>query len=161
MYKGLARCRDQRNRVPTPPGSFSPHDKARRYKTSPPSAAQNSRPKLLVPLLGVGDALEGSLGVLDDLLNGAGVLAGLLLGGIDNGLVLLAGVVHQDASGLGGADAEEQEVDRSEEQVARLDDEAPAGPDQASRGQGGVLRQREVFGRTGEVGGAGENKSPL
>jgi hypothetical protein len=113
------------------------------------------------PLLGVGDALERSLGVLDNLLNSADVLVGLLLGGLESRVVLLAGVVEENAGGLGGTDAEEQEVDGGEEQVARLDDEAPASPDQTGGGQGGVLGEGEVLCGTGEVGGAGEDETPL
>jgi hypothetical protein len=104
------------------------------YITNPPHSIG-----LHSPLLGVGNALERSLGVLDNPLNGAGILAGLVLGRVNGVLVLLAGVVHEDASGLGGTDAEEQEVDRSEEQVAGLDDEAPASPDQTGGCQGSVL----------------------
>ena len=113
------------------------------------------------PLLGVGDALERGLGVLDNLLNSADVLVGLLLGSLDSSVVLLVGVVNEDAGGLGSADAEEQEVDGGEEQVARLDDEAPASPDQTGGGQGGVLGEGEVLCGTGEVGGTGEDETPL
>jgi hypothetical protein len=49
-----------------------------------------------------------------------------------------------DSGGLGGTNAEEQEVDGSQEHVAGLDDEAPASPDQTGAGQGRVLREREV-----------------
>jgi hypothetical protein len=103
-----------------------------------------SLPQLAISLLGVGDALEGSLWVLDNLLDGAGVLASLLLGCINNGVVLLGRVVHENSGGLGGTNAEEQEVDGSQEHVAGLDDEAPASPDQTSAGQRRVLREREV-----------------
>jgi hypothetical protein len=130
----------------------------RPYITFPPRSSNTSLPS---PLLGVGNALERSLGILNDLLNSADVLVGLLLGGLESRVVLLAGVVEEDAGGLGGADAEEQEVDGGEEEVARLDDEAPASPDQAGGRQGGVLGEREVLCGTGEVGGAGEDETPL
>jgi hypothetical protein len=113
------------------------------------------------PLLRVSNALKRSLRVLDNLLHSADVLAALLLSSLEGRLVLDAGVVHENARGLGGADAEEEEVDRSQEQVAGLDDEAPASPDQAGGGQSGVLREREVLCGTGEIGGAGEDETPL
>jgi hypothetical protein len=131
----------------------------RPYITFPPHTSKKLHSQ--DPLLGVGDALERSLGVLDNLLNSADVLVGLLLGGLESRIVLLAGVVEENAGGLGGTDAEEQEVDGGEEQVARLDDEAPASPDQTGGGQGGVLGEGEVLCGTGEVGGAGEDETPL
>lgn len=47
------------------------------------------------------------------------------------------------------------------QEVARLDDEAPAGPDHAGSGEGEVLREGELVGGTVEVGDAGEDESPL
>lgn len=139
---------------------MSRNDRARPlHPWSPP--IYNNSSSLQSPLLGVGDALERSLGVLDNLLNGADVLIGLLLGGLEGRVVLLAGVVHEDAGGLGGADAEEEEVDGGEEQVTGLDDEAPASPDQTGGGQGGVLGEGEVLCGTSEVGGTGEDETPL
>jgi hypothetical protein len=119
------------------------------------------RLSILNPLLGVSNALKRSLGVLNDLLNGADVLAALLLSSLNGALVLHTGVVHEDASGLGGADAEEEEVDRSQEKVAGLDDEAPASPDQAGGSQSGVLGEREVLCGTSEIGSTCEDETPL
>lgn len=112
-------------------------------------------------LLRVGNALDSSLGSLDDLLHGAGVLVRLLLGSIKRGLILLAGVVEEHARCLSSADAEEEEVDGGKEKVPRLDDEAPAGPDQTSGSQGSVLGERELVGGTGEVSSTGEDETPL
>ena len=68
---------------------------------------------------------------------------------------LLATLPHQNPRDLRAADAEEQEVDRGEEEVLGPDDEAPAGPDQAGGDEGAVLGEGEGGGRAGEVGGAG------
>lgn len=84
-----------------------------------------------------------SADLLLDLLSSLLQLAGLALSAI---LDLLAGgvslqglLVAEDTGGLCGADAEEQEVDTSEEQIPGLDNEAPTGPDEAGGHEGGVL----------------------
>lgn len=158
MYKTLmkvpsnqARCRGQLT------GHSRPME-VRPYITFPPQLPNSVDPN---SLLGVGDALERSLGSLNDLLNGTGVLLGLALSGVKGGLVLLAGVVEEDTSGLGGANAEEEEVDGGEEQVARLDDEAPTSPDQTSGSKSSVLGERKVLCGTSKVGGTGEDETPL
>ena len=76
-------------------------------------------------------------------------------------VALLAALPHQDPCDLRAAYTEQKEVDRGEEEVAGLDHEAPARPDQTCRDEGAVLREGEGGGWTGEVGGAGEDESPL
>ena len=92
-------------------------------------------------------------------------LLGLVLDlsdGISNALVLLLAVApHHDAGDLDDADDAEEEVDGCEQVVLGLDDEAPAGPDEARGRQGAVLLQRELLGRAGEVGDTGEDEGPL
>jgi hypothetical protein len=161
MYKTLMRSRDF--------FSVSRHDRSEstqpRPIERPPIYNNTLHPTQNLPLpnhlLRVSNALKRSLRVLNNLLHSADVLAALLLSSLKSGLVLDAGVVHENASSLGGADAEEEEVDRSQEQVAGLDDEAPASPDQAGGSQSGVLREGEVLCGTGEIGGAGEDETPL
>lgn len=70
-------------------------------------------------------------------------------------------VVEEDARALRHADETEEEVDGGQEVVLGLDDEAPAGPDDAGGRQGGVLREGELLGGAGKVGDTGEDKSPL
>lgn len=76
-------------------------------------------------------------------------------------LGLLGRVVNGDARALGDADKTEEEVDGGQEVVLGLDNQTPAGPDEARGRQGGVLRQGELFGGTGKVGDAGEDERPL
>ena len=70
-------------------------------------------------------------------------------------------MVAGGAVDLGGADEEETEVDGGEEEVAGLDDEAPARPDGARGHEGQVLRDAELRCWAREVGGAGEDDAPL
>lgn len=62
---------------------------------------------------------------------------------------------------MGGSNAEQEEVDTGQEQVAWLNHEAPSGPDEASGHESGVLRNRELVGGSGEVGSTCEDKTPL
>lgn len=70
-------------------------------------------------------------------------------------------VVADDAGDLDGADEAEEEVYRCEHNVSRLDDQAPASPDQACAGQGDVLCEGELFSGAVEIGDAGEDECPL
>lgn len=45
--------------------------------------------------------------------------------------------------------------------VLRLDDQAPASPDETCAGQGKVLRKGELLNGTGKVGNAGNDEAPL
>jgi hypothetical protein len=99
------------------------------------------------PLLSALDSLLDAVLDLDD--------------GVSDGLVLLAAAPHHDAGDLDDADDTEEEVDGGEEVVLGLDDEAPAGPDEAGGRQGAVLLQGELLGGAGEVGDAGEDEGPL
>jgi hypothetical protein len=45
--------------------------------------------------------------------------------------------------------------------VLRLDNEAPASPDDTGAGQGEVLSEGELLGGTSEIGDTGKDKSPL
>lgn len=83
----------------------------------------------------------------------------LLDGALD--ALLLARIVDQDARDLDDADDAEEEVDCSQEVVLGLDDEAPAGPDEAGGGQGAVLGEGELLGGAAKVGDAGEDEGPL
>jgi len=69
--------------------------------------------------------------------------------------------VEHDASHLGAADDEEEEVHGSQEDVPRLNDEAPSGPDGACGHESGILSQREGFSRTSEIGDTSEDETPL
>lgn len=70
-------------------------------------------------------------------------------------------VIDENARALGDAHETQEEVDGGQEVVLGLDDEAPAGPDEAGGGQGGVLGEGEFLGGTGKVGDTGEDESPL
>lgn len=83
----------------------------------------------------------------------------LLDGALD--ALLLACIVDQDARDLDDADDTEEEVDCGQKVVLGLDDEAPAGPDEAGGGQGAVLGEGELLGGAGKVGDAGEDEGPL
>jgi len=102
---------------------------------------------------------------LAPLLSGLDSVLDLVLGldgGVSDSLdVLLAVAPRQDAGDLDDADDAEEEVDGGEQVVLGLDDEAPARPDEAGGSQGAVLLQRELLGRAGEVGDAGEDEGPL
>lgn len=114
------------------------------------------------------DLLDGLLGIDLDVLNGALEAS------------LLVGLVLCDSGDLDEADQSEEEVDSGEtgvcvscgwdrnrgtgaviQVVLGLDDEAPAGPDDAGAGQGEVLGEGELLGGTSKVGDAGEDESPL
>jgi hypothetical protein len=69
--------------------------------------------------------------------------------------------VAQDTADLSSSNTEEEEVDTGKEQVSGLDDEAPSSPDQSRAHEGGVLREGELIGGTGEVGGTGKDETPL
>lgn len=45
--------------------------------------------------------------------------------------------------------------------VTGLDDHAPASPDSTGTHKGGVLSERELLSRTGEVGDTGDDEAPL
>lgn len=92
---------------------------------------------------------------------------------------LEAASVQEDSSHLNDTHAAEEEVDGREpaivsrgrpqrmnvrmhlQQITRLDDEAPSGPDGARGHQSDVLSQRELLCGTLEVGDTGENERPL
>lgn len=69
--------------------------------------------------------------------------------------------MQSDAGELGDADAAEEEVDGGEEVVLRGDDEAPARPDGAGGGEGGVLGHGELVGGAREVADSGDDESPF
>lgn len=95
---------------------------------------------------------------LDLLLN----LLDLVLNLVHDGrLVVLGRVVEEDARALRDADEAEEEVDGGQEVVLGLDDEAPAGPDEARGRQGAVLGEGEFLGGAGKVGDSGEDERPL
>lgn len=75
--------------------------------------------------------------------------------------LLLRGIVHGNAGQLCDADATKEKVDGGKEVVLRGDDEAPARPDGAGGGEGGVLGQGELVGRAGEVTDSGEDEGPF
>lgn len=85
----------------------------------------------------------------------------LVLDLFGDGLVVLARLPEEDAGDLDDADDAEEEVDGGQQVVLGLDDEAPAGPDEAGGGQGTVLGEGEFLGGAGEVGDAGEDEGPL
>jgi len=113
------------------------------------------------PLLRVLDRLNNAARVLQHLLNLTAPLHELVLDLLAQRLALQAALVQQHTRDLRRAHARQQEVDAGEEEVARLDDEAPARPDRARGRQGGVLRERELRGGAREVGGASEDETPL
>lgn len=45
--------------------------------------------------------------------------------------------------------------------VAGLDDHAPASPNSTGTHQGGILGERELLGGTGEIGDTGDDEAPL
>ena len=112
-------------------------------------------------LLRVRHTLQRRLRILHNLLQSLRVLLELLLRLLRLAVPLQSTLVAKYSGHLGCADAEEQEVDGGEEEVAGLDDEAPAGPDQACGHKSGILREGELVGGAGEVGGAREDETPL
>jgi len=74
---------------------------------------------------------------------------------------LLAGVIHEDPGNLDDADEAEEEVYGCKHDVSRLDDQAPASPDQTRGCKSDVLCKGKLFGRAVEVGDACEDEAPL
>ena len=50
---------------------------------------------------------------------------------------------------------------RDEQDISRLDDQAPARPDHASGCESDILGEGQLLGRTVEVGDAGNNDAPF
>jgi len=130
--------------------------------------ASRSRPVLYiyVPIYHVCDPSVLSLlvdGLLDLVLDLALELFGILEGdpAAVGGVLVLGAAPHEDAGALGDADDAEEEVHGGEEVVLRGDDEAPPGPDEAGGGQSAVLSERELLGRAGKVGHAGQDEGPF
>lgn len=135
-----------------------------RILTHHPNAAhpkfpgKGERSSFLILYPGLGPVSSSSLRALDSLLG----LLHLLLGLSHDALgPLVRGVVNDNARDLDDADDTKEEVDGGEQVVLGLDDEAPAGPNEARGRQRGVLRQRELLGRAGKVGDTGEDEGPL
>jgi len=76
-------------------------------------------------------------------------------------LAFLGVVVGDNTGDLDNADETEEEVDGCEQDVSRLDDQAPTSPDQAGTCESNILCEGELFSRTIKVSDACNNERPL
>lgn len=76
-------------------------------------------------------------------------------------MAFLAVVVGEDTGDLDNADETKEEVDGCEQDVSRLDNQAPTSPDQAGTCESSVLCEGELFGWTIKVSDACNDERPL